>query len=65
MKIIPIIPLSMSERDFTPPSHHPIPLTRAQLREMKKKFAETSERLEEIKELEGNHKEDIEHPEWI
>jgi hypothetical protein len=32
---------------------------------MEKQFAETSKRLEKIKELEGNQKDDIEHPEWI
>ncbi|MFA6080466.1 MAG: hypothetical protein WC753_03225 [Candidatus Gracilibacteria bacterium] len=55
----------MSERGFSPPSHHPIPLTREKLREMQRKFAETSKRLENIKELEETHPEDIDHPEWI
>ena len=55
----------MSEWDISPRSYKPKPLTRAQLREMEKEFAKTSKRLEKIKELEGSHPEDIEHPEWI
>ena len=42
----------MSEGDFTPRSHPPMPLTRAQLREMQKKFKDASLRIDEIKALE-------------
>jgi|GEM_PF-3022125 len=55
----------MSEGNFSPRVYPPKPLTRTQLREMEKQFAQASKRLEEIKELEGKHKEDIDHPEWI
>jgi hypothetical protein len=32
---------------------------------MEKQFAEASKRIETIKELEGNQKDDIAHPGWI
>lgn len=55
----------MSEWDFSPRIYKPKPLTKAQLREMEKQFAEASKRLEKIKKLEWSQQEDIEHPEWI
>ncbi len=54
-----------SEGDYTPRTGRPIPLTKAQLREMKKKFEKASERIDEIKTHEKNHKEDVESPEWL
>jgi len=56
----------MSERDFTPPSFRPKSLTKAQLREMEKRFADAGERLDEIKKLEKKHREkNIENPDWV
>ena len=47
----------MSEGDYTPRSPPPQPLTRAQLREMQKKFKDASVRIDEIKALENKEKE--------
>lgn len=56
----------MSEGDFTPGHYRPKPLTRAQLREMEKRFAEASDRIDEIKDLEDKHREkNIENPDWV
>lgn len=48
----------MSEGDFTPRSHPPKPLTRAQLREMQKQFKDASVRIDEIKALENKEREE-------
>ena len=55
----------MSEGDFTPRSYRPKPLTKAQLRKMKKQYEKASERLEEIKKLEKEHREDEINPDWV
>lgn len=56
----------MSEGDFTPRSYRPKPLTRAQLREMEKRFEDASERIDEIKKLEKKeHENDIDNPHWM
>lgn len=56
----------MSEGDFTPRSYRPKPLTRAQLRELEKRFEDASERIDEIKKLEQKEwKDGIDTPGWM
>lgn len=64
-KIISIIPLLMSEGDFTPRSYRPKPLSRAQLKKMKQQYEKASERIDEIKKLEESHREEESNPEWV
>lgn len=56
----------MSEGDFTPRSYRPKPLTKAQLRKMKKLYEKASERIDEIKKLEQKERKDeIDTPGWV
>jgi len=56
----------MAEGDFTPRSYRPKPLSKAQLREMKKKFEDVDERIEKVRKLEEKEfKDDIDAPSWL
>jgi hypothetical protein len=56
----------MSEGDFTPRSYRPKPLSKAQLRELEKRFEDASERIDEIKKLEQKeHEGGIDTPGWM
>lgn len=55
----------MSEGDFTPRSYRPKPLTKAQLRKIKEQYKQSSERIDEIKKLEKEHREEENNPDWV
>lgn len=58
-------PTPMSEGDFTPRSYRPKPLTKAQLRKIKEQYEQSSERIDEIKKLEKEHREEENNPDWV